>query len=173
MYSRVIAVLLLAAAGISPALAQELCIECAGPDVTYRCSVKDSERVAHIRGSGKALEFVCISELARAGGHKSCKVGTGYSGPCIGQPRTIDLSKSGDDVITVTGRPAPAPGDQAAGQPPPEGDAAAQQKKGPPQTLVELARESGADESMKKAGQAVGGALKKSWSCLSSLFTDC
>lgn len=161
-----------------------ICVQCLGPDVTYRCEVKDSHRVERIRGSSRALEFVCITELAKAGNHQSCRAGSNFSGPCIGEPRLIDLSKSGDAVViggNPEGPPAAGGGVQA-----PEGAKTSERTgtrpDGPPQTLEELARVtvskskkqiSEADEKMQEASGAVGKALKKSWACLSSLFTDC
>jgi hypothetical protein len=160
------------------ASAQGVCVECREPDRNYRCSIKDAERVQGIRGSAKAIEFLCIQEIARANGHQSCRAGTSYAGPCIGQAYDIDLSKA-----------APPDGDQATkqpmpGAPDPEAPAsvAVPARKGPPQTLEEVAREtvskskeqiSAADENMKKAGDAVGGAVKKTWNCVASLFSRC
>ena len=69
-------VAILVAAASSVAVAQGVCVDCAEPDRNYRCTVKDAERVQHIRGSNRAVEVLCISEVARAGGHKSCRVNT-------------------------------------------------------------------------------------------------
>jgi hypothetical protein len=161
-----------------------VCVQCRGPDVTYRCEVKDSHRVERIRGSPRALEFVCITELAKAGKHQSCRAGSNFSGPCIGEPRLIDLSKSGDAVV-IGSNPAGPPAAVGGVQAP---DVATTSERtsvkpdGPPQTLEELARVTvskskkqiaEADEKMQEASGAVGKALKKSWACLSSLFTDC
>lgn len=171
-------VTLAAVAFATSSAAQDICVECSGPDMTYRCTVKDAGRVQHIRGSGKAIEFVCITELARAGSHKSCKVGTGYSGPCIGHPREIDVSKAGEPVIL--GAQPPETGATLDG--PARAAAEVQKKADQPETLEQLAREtvtkskeqwSQADNNMKKAGDAVGGAIKKSWHCLATLFTKC
>ena len=167
----VVLALLLSTAG---ARAQSLCVDCAGPDRTYSCTVKDSERVAGVRGSGRALEFICISELARMGGHQNCRVSTTYAGPCIGQPQEIDLAKVGSETVVI-GKPPEQP--EGAG-----GATVVPTKKGPPQTLEELARETMSkskeqmaetDEKMRKAGDAVGGAVKKTWDCLASLFSRC
>lgn len=156
------------------AMAQAVCVECKGPERTYSCTVKDSAKVQHVRGAPRAVEFVCISEIARAGGHESCRVGTGYSGPCIGQQFVVDLSRPLPETETVqTQMPHVKPdGDKPVPQP----------VKGPPQTLEQLAREtmskskdqfSAADETMRKAGGAVGNSLKKTWDCMTSLFTRC
>lgn len=161
----------------SAAMAQEICVSCKEPDRGYRCSVKDSEKVKNVRGSRRAIEFLCVSEIARAGGHRSCSVGSNFSGPCIGQDIEVDLAKAAPDGQAELGvdpdRPeggSPAPGARQAAP------------SGPPQTLEELARDtmskskeqiSAADEKMRKAGDAVGGTMKKTWDCLASLFSRC
>lgn len=168
------------------ALAQGVCVDCKGPERTYNCLVKDAERAQQFRGGNRALQYLCISEIARTGKHESCRVGSGYAGPCIGHHYEIDVAKLGKDAVPV---PPPAdaaaagadakdkPADQAAVMPPP-----VEVRKGPPQTLEELARDtvtkskaqlSKADESVKNAGDAVGGAVKKSWDCVVSLFKRC
>lgn len=164
------------------ASAQGVCVECRGPERGYRCAVKDAERVQQFRGGVRAIEYLCISEIARVGGHESCRAGTTYSGPCIGQLYEIDLAKAGGDTV-VTGKPS-SDGEGPAGGLPGKagGTAVTAPEKGPPQTLEELAREtvskskekiSSADEGVRKAGDAVGGAVKKSWDCLTSLFSRC
>jgi len=41
----------------------------------------------------------------------------------------------------------------------------------PPKTVVDMAK--GTGKNLKKAGDAVGSAAKKTWTCLSSFFSDC
>jgi hypothetical protein len=159
-----------------------VCVQCSGPEATYRCAVKDSQHVNRIRGSSRALEFVCITELAKAGGHQSCRAGNSFAGPCIGEERLIDLAASGDGAVAGGGRAGGAPAETGA---PPQNSPRATGGKSdhkPPQTLEELARITvskskkqiaEADEKVQEAGSAVGKALKKSWACLSSLFTEC
>ena len=168
------------------AMAQGVCVECKGPDRGYRCTVKDAERAQQFRGGQRALEFLCMSEIARVGGHQICRVSTAYSGPCIGQPHEIDMAQLGKDGV-IGGKPpgmedgtAMAPGGMAIA--PVDAQAKGSAKKGPPETLEELAREtvskskaqlSNADEGVRKAGSAVGGAVKQTWECLASLFKRC
>ena len=173
------------------AAAQGLCVECRAPERSYACTIKDSEKVAGVRGSGRAQEFLCISEIARLGGHQSCRINTSYSGPCMGEAMELDIAKIGRDAVVI-GKPAPdgVPGSEAgaAAGAVPEGVGSERQakpahvKKGPPQTLEELARQTvakskeqigAADDGVKKAGDAVGGAVKKTWDCVTSLFKRC
>ncbi len=158
-------------------MAQGVCVECKGPDQTYRCTIKDSEKVQNVRGIGRAAEYVCMTELARLGSHQSCRVSTAYSGPCIGVAQELDLAK-----LAIPEAPA---ADQAAKDGKSQSSEAPQPKPadtGPPKTLEELARNtmskskeqiSAADESMRKAGGAVEGTLKKTWNCVASLFSRC
>ena len=160
-------------------VAQGICVDCQGPDRSYRCTVKDGERAQQFRSGQRALEILCMSEMARFGSHQSCRVNTTYAGPCIGHPLEVDVAKAGADFV--------------AGGKPPEHEASVEEarptaapasppKKGPPQTLEELARDtmakskeqiSAADENFKKAGNAVGGAAQKTWDCVASLFQRC
>ena len=152
------------------AQAQEACIVCAGPAASYRCSIKDSDKAPAFRGSDKVLQFVCVTELAKMGGHESCRVNRDFGTMCIGDPRQLDVTKIGtqpEGAAAAAGTPQ-VPAKQAS--------------DGPPKTLEELARRtvatskdglSAAEESAKKAGDSVGGAVKKTWNCLASLFTSC
>ena len=162
-------------------------MECSSPGFTYKCSVKDSERIGQSRNAERALEYVCITELARAGGHQSCRVSREFAGPCIGHARLIDISRPADQSAVVPGTTASGEAaDAKAGAPKPAGQE-------PPQTLEALARDtvsksqqqlSETDQKMKnaaksagaeieKAGNAVGDAVKKSVGCLVTLFTKC
>jgi|LNFM01.2.fsa_nt_gb hypothetical protein len=172
-----IAASITAALASGSAIAQGVCVECKSPDQTYRCSIKDSEKVQNVRGVGRATEYVCMTELARLGSHQSCRVSTSYSGPCIGIAQELDLAK-------LTPATTPSPGQMAPDGKPLSSEAPLPQpaKTGPPKTLEELARNtvskskeqiSAADESMRKAGGAVEGTLKKSWDCVVSLFSRC
>ena len=160
------------------AVAQNICVDCLGPDRSYRCTVKDGERAQQFRGGQRALEILCISELARSGGHQSCRVNTSFAGPCIGQHQEIDVARAGADFF-AGGKPV---GQEAVPEETRATEPISPPKKGPPQTLEELAREtvakskeqfSAADESVKKAGHAVGGAVQKTWDCVASLFQRC
>ena len=183
--SALLALALLAGA----ASAQEVCVSCSEPDLTYRCTIKDSERAANIRGAGRVLEYLCLTELARAGGHQNCRVSREYSGPCIGQPRQLDLAKLPEIPPQNSGSQDATAGQSPDGTAEPARTAAPR----PPRTLEEMAREAGekskqqfeaADRSMKQAakdagtkigeaGTAVGDALKKSVVCVVTLFLGC
>lgn len=166
--------------------AQEVCVECSGPAATYKCSVKDSEKISGYRNGGRALEYICITELAKAG-HQTCRVSREFTGTCLGQPRLLDISRPSDQSAVVTEPSSPGASD-------PSQPAQVRTKEDePPQTLEELARVTAAkskqqfeenDQKFKeaaknagaeieKAGVAVGDAVKKSVGCLVTLFTQC
>lgn len=172
-------VTMLIVAAPSMAAAQSICVDCTDPDRNYRCSIKNAERVQNVRGASRGLEFLCISEIARLNGHKTCRVNTTFSGPCIGQHHEVDLTRSGTDAAEAAkpGDPAEAAKDGATATP-----ASAPAPKGPPQTVEQLAKEtmakskeqfSAVDEKMRQAGGAIGDAMKKSWNCVVSLFSKC
>ena len=106
---RATAVTLFAAFASGGAVAQNVCVDCKDPERNYRCTIKDSERAQQIRGGNRAIEFLCISEIARLGGHQSCRVSTGFVGPCIGHHHEIDLARPSAAEVVV-GRPPPTDG---------------------------------------------------------------
>ncbi len=173
-------------AAFGAATAQPVCVECKGPAATYSCEIKQASRVKGGTKKSRALEFLCITQLAESGRHTSCRAQKAYSGPCIGQPVVLDLAH---------GRAAMPPTDQRSAQ---TGAADAEtanstdpnsaprptqpQQPGPPDTLQELARDTVAqskkqidvaNKNLKNAGAAVGEALKKGWVCLVSMFSEC
>jgi hypothetical protein len=181
------------------AQAAEYCVSCVSPDVSYRCEVGGPDAKADPRGW-----LLCITELARTGGHESCSVERNAAPPCPGVHKVLAAPE---------GPPVEAPPVEAAvppPDPPPKlpNDAAAVEKAGAnkkgPRTVEELASDTydaskdglkkagesvsssaqkageavtdtakSAGEKIGEAGSAVGGAAKKTWDCLKSLFQDC
>lgn len=154
----------------TPAVSQDICIVCEEPKATYRCAPQDGS----VRAGDVRLAFSCITELARTGGHSSCGVSRKQAGPCDGPLRTVSVI--GPELPVVMGRPpeADAGGIPASPVPPPV-PAKAEKKPGPPDTVVELAKRTAdsSKEQLKKAGDGVTGAAKKSWRCLTSFFKEC
>ena len=57
--------------GISVAEAQETCVICSGPTAVYRCTIEKSDKIARFGSmADKAIQTVCIKEMARTGGHE-------------------------------------------------------------------------------------------------------
>ncbi len=56
------------------ATAQEYCVTCTGPDASYRCLIGGDVPMAARASRG---QFLCITEIAKAGGHASCSAARG------------------------------------------------------------------------------------------------
>ena len=187
------------AAGFA-AEAAEYCVSCVSPDVSYRCEVGGAGTPSDPRGW-----LLCITELAKTGGHESCSVERNAPQPCSGVHKVLAAPESPpaadmppvEVVVPRPTLPAKQPRDAAAVE------RAGENNKGP-RTVEELASETydASKEGLKKAGEtvsssaakageavtdtaksagekigeagsAVGGAAKKTWDCLKSLFQDC
>ena len=181
----------------SAASAQEYCVTCTGPEASYRCVI--GGEASQAARSARA-QFLCITELAKAGGHASCSAARGQATPCAGETRTVMFSLA-DPNATPTeatvpgpvGQPSlppaaaisPPPGQGLApvelppvGQhqpqplPPPDETAATPSPNNQKPNMVEdLANKTG--KAVTDTGKAVGGAVKKSWDCVTSLFGNC
>lgn len=153
---------LLIAVVAAPVAAQagEVCVVCADPGAVYRC-IADPKLPA-FRGSDKVLQYICVTELAKSGGHASCKVSGNGGEQCQGVER----------IVGSQGIEPPAPTQEVQAPPPvPQPE----QKDNPPKTLVDLAKRTKEqmDDDTRKTGQAVGGAFKKTWDCVATLFKQC
>ena len=168
------------------AAAADVCVVCSGPDATYRCTVDQLGSIERYRNGDRVLQFMCISELARAGGHTKCRVSRDPSSVCAGEARTIGLS---DLEAALANARANSPPDAGSGP----GAAPEPVQGGPPKTVEELARRtteasseqlkkagevvsgsaSSAASRLEKAGDAVGGAVKNTWRCVTSFFKQC
>ena len=177
----------------SAAARADVCVSCAGPDAAYACTVagvsmsKDDAR----------YKLLCITELAKLGGHQSCAVSRAVTAPCPGEPKTIaaPVGAGGLDEPLIASPPAetstppggadgqPASnqattttvpktttqgGEQAQGDGGVEGGDAAEKTDN---SAAGLAKSTG--DAMEKAGKAVTDAAKSTWKCLSTLFGDC
>lgn len=171
------------------ASAQEFCVTCTAPDATYRCVIGgDSSAAKSSRG-----QLLCITELAQSGHHASCSAGRNSAGTCPGELRTVMFPPGAEPMAppladTPPIPPPPAiPGPYAkqpvaagapdGGHPPadaPPGEATpaeAPPSDAPPQTVEEGLKKAG--KAVTDTGNAVGNAIKKTWTCVSSFFGDC
>jgi hypothetical protein len=151
--------------GTTAAHAQDVCVVCASPAATYRCTVEKSEKLARFTGAGdKALQHVCAKEMARQGGHEKCSVSAAQSGAaCDGQPREVTLAN------LLAAPPEQAPGPAALPV------KAAEPLSVPPRTMQELAERTGekSKQQLEGVGTSFGDAAKQTWQCLSTLFQKC
>lgn len=166
------------------ASAQEICVVCTQPAGAYSCNVEGWSKLKRFRKAAQLAQLACIKDIAHRHGHGECRVRTDTTGPCGGTPYKVTLRA--DDV------PAPPPATAPQMRPPPgvtppTGSPAqpnkpgqvpappAKAEDGPPETVVELAKKATKDSErqIKNAGKAVGGAMQKTWRCLTSFFKDC
>jgi hypothetical protein len=154
---------------ISGAAGQEYCVACTEPNAVYRCVV-DGARP----GGRQPLQLLCIMAMTKEGGHASCGARSGTVFECDGPIRRVPWA---DHNVGIGPEPVPEPPKEAA---------ADADKDTPPATVEEAIRRANAktaeqlrqaNEKMKTQAQAVGqgisDASKKTWRCLSSLFTSC
>ena len=152
-------------------MAAEVCVECAEPAATYRCVVAIPGAAPIPSLSSKAAQVVCMTELAKAGGHRFCRVTQGaIGGLCNGPERVVALSQPSG---TADGDAKQASEDAARVDP---------ERKQPPQTLADLAKETArtSTDELKKAGQAIkdgadtiGTKIGNAITCVATLFKAC
>lgn len=178
------AVLLFLACAATPlAAAQEYCVVCFSPEAKYRCILEAQPGATGLTARG---ELVCITELARTGQHASCAVGRINVETCDGPVRTVMIPDTETNVMPPSEwQPELIPPEDArpvlAAEPAPD-EPQSLPEEGPPQTVEELAKQTveASGKGLKKAGEAVsdtaqsaGEVVTKTWTCLSSLFSDC
>jgi hypothetical protein len=178
---------LLLAAG---AFGQEFCVTCSSPAASYRCLIGGNASMASRSSRG---QFLCITELAKAGGHSSCSATRGQATPCPGETRTVmfavgDPEASPLEATPMTAPPGPGaplaptkdispvplppPGEQRPPTHAPQTtDAPATPEEPKPNAVEKFAKQTG--EAITDTGTAVGNAAKKTWDCVASLFGDC
>ena len=163
--------------------AQEYCVACTEPNAVYRCIVENAQP-----GGSQPLQMMCITAMAKQGGHATCGIKRGTVFDCDGAVKRIPWT-----ALNPSEQPgvSPAPPRQSAAEPPPPSSSpAAPEPKAdpeqPPKTILEMAKRANeksaeqmqkANENMKEQAKATGEAFakatKKTWECLSSFFTRC
>jgi hypothetical protein len=147
--------------------AADICVECSEPAANYRCAFSEDD-VAQLGLPARAAQVVCMTELARSGGHRFCRVVQApLGGICSGQPRIVRLSR----------------GHFETNRPPPDGNAQGPEpEKAPPATLADLAKDTAksSGQSLKNAGTAIkdgaatiGHSVGSAFDCVASLFKRC
>ncbi|MEL6872642.1 MAG: hypothetical protein AAFO62_07585 [Pseudomonadota bacterium] len=163
-----------------------VCVVCTEPLATYEC-VLPPKLQAHAGGNKivrRGLHLACLSEIAKVRGHKRCGARRGKAGPCTGlihtlqgtlgdqRPPKVVTGKSGRATPAPTEKTAPAQNGAALPEPRRE---QAETEDAPPKTMQELAEQATekTGQQLDDAGKAIGNAAKKSWTCLTSLFSNC
>lgn len=167
-----------------PASAQEYCVACSEPGALYRCIIEGAQP-----GGAQSLQMLCVTTMARQGGHATCGVKRGTVFDCNGIVKRIPWSASeaprtpgSGESLPWASQPTPAPEPAAAPPPPapspplatpPAHPATAPEQ--PPQTVLEMAKRANEDTArqMKKAGDTMKEATKKTWDCVVSFFKKC
>ena len=159
--------LLLAAmhTGMGSATAQDFCVVCATPAGVYRCVPEGAGP-----GQSASLKLLCITTLAREGGHEVCSVRSGAAVDCDGPTRQVSAAS---DAAPATEAQAPVVPDRKPVEP--AASTRSPAKTEPPKTVEEAVRRAAKStgEGVGEAGSAVGNAAKKTWNCLTSLFKSC
>jgi hypothetical protein len=163
----------------SGAGAQEYCVSCTGPDALYRCVIDNAQP-----GGGQPLQMLCITTMAKQGGHATCAVKRGTVFQCDGAVKRIPWAALTAPQPAEPGH-APPSGTQPAARPetatapaPPPGPAsqpAESRHEPPPDTMLDLAKRANEDtaKQVRKAGETMKEATRKTWDCVASLFTRC
>jgi len=167
---------------VGPAEAQEYCVSCSEPNALYRCVIEGAQP----RG-GQSLQMLCVTAMAKDGGHATCSVKRGTVFECDGAVKRVPWAALNVPAQTEAAapqpwaveaappKPAPAAGPVPSAAAPAPAPATTPGPEAPPQTVLELAKRTNekTTEQMKKAGDTVKEATKKTWDCMLSLFTRC
>jgi hypothetical protein len=146
--------------------AQEYCVACTEPPAVYRCVI-DGARP----GGRYPLQRLCVVAMTKEGRHGACGVRGGTVFECSGPVKRVPWAAYNAAAGPVPAAPRPA-------APPP----AAQAPNGPPRTVEEVVKRANektaeqikeTDGTTKKQADTLSEATKKTWQCLSSLFTRC
>jgi hypothetical protein len=164
--------LLTLCAFMARAEAQEYCVACSGPSAVYRCIIEGA------RPGGKLpLQTLCVTAMTKEGQHASCALKGGTVFDCNGPVKRVPWAAYNEPGPKghLTEPPKPL-----ASQPP------ASDPNQPPSTIEEMAKRANQKtaEQLKKTnedmkdqvesfGDKVGDTTKKTWRCISSLFTRC
>ena len=128
--------------------AQEYCVACTGPNAVYRCVIDGAQP-----GGSQPLQMMCITTMAKEGGHATCGIKRGTVFDCDGPVKRIPWA-------ALNAPAQPAPSQQSAVQPLPPSTAPAAsprpEPQEPPQTVLEMAKRANEKtaEQMKKSALA-------------------
>jgi len=154
-----LALLVSAAATASPGTTRQVCVICQAPDAIYRCVLDSPEKQPR-----KSLSLFCAARIAEEHDHASCSVV--QRAKCDGVEKIYSL----DDV-----EGGPGLGPLGAASPEPTDSPPVPGASGEPPTLSQAARE-GIDKSAEattRAGNAIGAAARRTWTCLNTLGREC
>ncbi len=138
---------------------RQACVVCQEPDAVYRC-VLDSPG----KQPRKSLSLFCAARIAEEHDHASCSVA--QRAKCDGLEKIYSM----DDVETgrALGLLSEGPGQSGETAPLPE-------NAGDPPTLSQATRESieRSADATTRAGNAIGEAARRTWTCLNTFGRQC
>lgn len=163
---------------------------CASPDAHYACSFEGVTAGAE----DPRLKLLCITELAKAGGHATCSVDRKQLTPCPGETKKLAMPDGMDldsDTAEKPGPPADPNAAATAGKPASDTKAtkpetvvpktvgtsvapatppnpAAAKPEAPPKTVQEMVEKGSAstEKALQDSGEAVEGAAKSTGNVL-------
>jgi hypothetical protein len=164
-YLAAIALGTLVSASLGNAAAQEYCVACTEPYGLYRCVIEGAQ--PH---GGQPLQMLCITTIAKDGGHATCGVKRATVFECDGPVRRIPWVSIGGQAEHEASQPAAVSVPRFEGSVAPGPSPTTQ-----PQTMVDLAKQVNEKTAaqVNKTGESVKQVTTKSWDCLLSLFTRC
>ncbi len=155
---------------VARAEAQEYCVACTGPTAIYRCVIVGAKP-----GGNQPLQTLCVTAMAKEGSHAACSVKGGTVFDCTGPVRRVPWAAYNEPGPKANVPEALPP--QAAQPPAPAND-----PNQPPRTVEEMAKRANqktaeqikkANEDVETFNEKVGDNTKKTWRCITSLFTRC
>lgn len=164
---------------------QQFCVKCADPNQTYVCQIDTTQPVARADG----LQLYCIVQTSKEGGHRSCAVDNTPIGSCAGELKSYTFAAP----LAPPGTRATIGQDQQNYTSDPEAVEAPAPREDKPATLVGASRRGiqstgqavgsaargmgnaagKVGSATKKTGSAVGGATRRAYDCVRSLFREC
>ena len=154
------------------AAAQEYCVSCTEPNAVYRCVIDGAQP-----GGSQPLQMLCITAMAKQGGHATCGIKRGTVFDCDGPVKRVPWAALNAPPPQPQPQP-PAPGKQSAVEPPPPPGSASEAKpdpQAPPKTVLEMAKRANEKTAaqLKQANENMKTQAKKTWECVLSFFTRC
>ena len=137
---------------------------CTEPPAVYRCVIDGAKP-----GGRHPLQTLCVVAMTKEGRHAACSVKGGTVFDCNGPVKRVPWAAYNSGATEPI---ADAPAAEKGDQPPRTVEEAL--KRANDKTAEQLKQ---ANEKIKSqaqsVGQGVGEAAKKTWACISSLFTRC
>ncbi|MEM7620672.1 MAG: hypothetical protein AAF228_09455 [Pseudomonadota bacterium] len=139
------------------------CVTCKGPEQTYRCQI--SSNLVGINPSAEKL--YCAVTISKDKNHETCATHNTDQAQCAGIPVTYSYNSNVPSSLLKYAKPQNSK--------PPLYKDELQKQDDTPKTLVDLTDQTLEDtrSGLNEAGKAVTDAAKKTYDCVTTLFTGC